>query len=58
MTAVIVSIGVIMPIRPLGSYLGLTPLPWLYWWLLVLTLLGYMLLTQAVKTWLIRPVWI
>ena len=54
MTAVIMSIGVMLPITPLGTYLGFTPLPPLYWLLLVLTLLAYMLLTQAVKTWLIR----
>ena len=57
MTAVIMSIGVLIPITPLGPYLGFTRLPPLYWLLLVLTLLAYMLLTQAVKTWLIRRAW-
>ena len=52
------SIGVLIPITPLGPYLGFTPLPPLYWFLLALTLLAYMLLTQGVKTWLIRRAWI
>ena len=57
MTAVIMSIGVLIPFTPLGAYLGFTRLPPLYWLLLVLTLLAYMLLTQAVKSWLIRRAW-
>jgi Mg2+-importing ATPase len=58
MTSVIMSIGVLIPITPLGRYLGFTGLPPLYWFLLALTLLAYMLLTQGVKTWLIRRAWI
>jgi Mg2+-importing ATPase len=57
MTSVVMSIGVILPMSPVGSYLGFTPLPPLYWMLLALTLLADMLLTQAVKTWLIRRGW-
>ena len=57
MTAVIMSIGVIIPITSLGRYLGFTKLPPLYWFLLALTLIAYMLLTQGVKTWLIRRAW-
>jgi Mg2+-importing ATPase len=57
MTFVIMSIGVILPMTPMGGYLGFTPLPPLYWLLLALTLVAYMLLTQAVKTWLIRRGW-
>ena len=51
------AIGVILPFTPVGSYLGFTPLPPLYWPLLAVTLLAYVLLTQAVKTWLIRRGW-
>lgn len=58
MTAVVMSIGVLIPMTPLGPFLGFTALPPLYWPLLALTLLCYMLLTQAVKTWLIRRNWI
>ena len=36
----------------------LHPLPPLYWPLLAVTLLGYVLLTQAVKTWLFRKGWV
>ena len=58
MTAVIMGIGVLIASTPLGGYLGFTPLPPLYWLLLVLTLLAYISLTQVVKTWLIRRAWI
>ena len=58
MTALIMSVGVLIPLTPLGSYLGFTRLPFLYWPLLALTLLAYMFLTQGVKAWLIRRVWV
>ena len=57
-TAVIMSIGILLPMTRLGSYLGFTELPPLYWPLLVLTLVCYMGLTQVVKTWLVRRNWI
>jgi Mg2+-importing ATPase len=57
-TAVIMMIGVWLPISPLGPWLGLTPLPSLYWPLVVLTLLSYVFLTQMVKMWLLRKAWI
>ena len=57
MTAVIMSIGVLIPVTPLGRYLGFAPLPRLYWFLLALTLVAYMVLTQGVKTWLVRRAW-
>jgi Mg2+-importing ATPase len=58
MTAVIMSLGVLIPISPIGAYLGFTVLPHLYWPLLGLTLLGYVLVTQVVKTWLIARRWV
>jgi P-type Mg2+ transporter len=58
MTAVIMAIGVLIPFTPVGAYLGFTMLPTLYWLLLTLTLLTYMVLTQGVKTWLIRRAWV
>ena len=58
MTSVIMAIGVLIPITSPGRYLGFAPLPRLYWFLLAVTLLAYMLLTQGVKTWLIRRAWI
>ena len=42
---------------PLRRLLGFTPLPPLYWPLLALTLLCYVVLTQGVKTWLLRRHW-
>lgn len=57
-TAVIMAIGAWLPSSPIGHWLGFTPLPLLYWPLLGLTLLGYVLLTQGVKMWLIRKAWI
>jgi Mg2+-importing ATPase len=57
-TAVIMAVGVLIPFSPIGPYLGFTTLPPLYWLALGLTLLAYMLLTQGVKTWLIRRAWI
>ena len=61
----IVTTVVIMAVGHLAAVLarsarrsGFTPLPPLYWPLLAVTLLGYVLLTQAVKTWLLRRAWI
>jgi Mg2+-importing ATPase len=49
---------VAIPFSPLGPYLGFSQLPWLYWPLLALTLLCYIVLTQVMKTWLLRRQWI
>jgi Mg2+-importing ATPase len=57
-TAAVMAVGVWLPESPLGPAFGFTPLPALYWPLLGLTLLGYVVLTQAVKTWLLRRGWI
>ncbi|MGH7970103.1 MAG: cation transporting ATPase C-terminal domain-containing protein, partial [Limisphaerales bacterium] len=57
-TVVIMLIGACLPYSPLAAPLGFVPLPFLYWPLLVLTLLCYVALTQAVKTWLIRKSWV
>lgn len=58
MSSVAMLSGVALACLPLGEYLGFTPLPWLYWLLLVPTLVGYVVLTQAVKTWLLSRNWI
>ncbi len=58
MSAAIMLIGIALPFSPFGHYLGFTPLPPLYWPLLTLTLVGYVVLTQTVKTWLLRRKWI
>lgn len=57
-SACILGVGVAIPASPLGSYLGFSMLPPLYWPLLVLTLLSYVVLTQLIKTWLLRMKWI
>jgi P-type Mg2+ transporter len=41
-----------------ASALGFTPLPSLYWPILLLTLFGYTALTQTIKMSLLRKHWI
>jgi Mg2+-importing ATPase len=50
--------GAWLPYSPLAPALGLEHLPALYWPILLLTLLGYMGLTQSIKVWLLRKHWI
>ena len=57
-TAVIMVLGAWLPFSPLGPAFGFTPLPALYWPFLVVTLIGYVWLTQMVKTWLFRKAWV
>lgn len=56
-TVVIMMIGASLPFSPIGPMLGFTPLPLLYWPLVAAILLGYVLLTQTVKTWLLKTGW-
>lgn len=58
MTGVIMAVGVALPATSFGTSLGFTPLPWLYWPLLCGSLACYVILTQIVKTWLVRKGWI
>jgi Mg2+-importing ATPase len=59
-TVMVMAIGVWLPWSPIGPWLfpNLPPFPGWYWPLLALTLFCYVLLTQGVKTWLIRKGWI
>ncbi len=57
-SGVIMLIGVWLPSSLVGHWLGFTALPSRYWPLLGLTLFGYVALTQAVKTWLVRHAWV
>ncbi len=57
-TLSIMAFGTWLPNSPLASALGLTHLPPLYWPILLLTLLGYIGLTQTIKVWLLRKNWI
>ncbi len=54
----IMAIGIAVPFTPLGTYLGFTAPPPMYWPFLVVTLLSYVVLTQLVKMWLLRRKWI
>jgi P-type Mg2+ transporter len=57
-SALIMLVGILLPISPFGPWLGFAPLPHLYWPLLVLTLLIYCVLTHSVKKLLLRRHWI
>src|SRR5690349_16999154 len=54
----VMAFGMWLPLSPLASSLGLAQLPRMYWPILMLTLLGYMSLTQITKAWLLRKKWI
>jgi Mg2+-importing ATPase len=53
-STLIMGIGVWLPNSPLAASLGLVRLPALYWPVLLVTLIAYVLLTQGVKSLLIR----
>jgi Mg2+-importing ATPase len=57
-TLSIMAFGIWLPSSPLASSLGLAQLPRMYWPILLMTLLGYVSLTQAIKVWLLRKKWI
>ena len=46
--------GACLTVSPVASALGFVPLPGLYWLLLAAMLVGYVALTQVVKTWYYR----
>lgn len=57
-TIFVMAIAIWLPTSPAAAALGLTPLPLLYWPILVATALSYVVLTQLVKAWLLRKMWI
>jgi len=57
-SAIIMSVGLLLPHSALGPALGFTELPWLYWPILFMTLLCYVILTQVVKAYLLKKSWI
>ena len=57
-TTIIMCVGAWLPDSPIGPTLGFTPLPALYWPILAATLVAYVVLTQAAKTWLFRKRWV
>ncbi|HTM46251.1 MAG TPA: magnesium-translocating P-type ATPase, partial [Polyangiaceae bacterium] len=54
----VMAVAVVLPFTLLGHYLGFTTLPPLYWVYLAATVICYLLLTQAVKSWLFQRRWI
>ncbi|MGZ3418659.1 MAG: magnesium-translocating P-type ATPase [Polyangiales bacterium] len=57
-SGIIMAVGIALPFTPLGRYLGFTALPALYWPYIALTLFCYVVLTQLVKSQLLRRHWI
>jgi Mg2+-importing ATPase len=57
-TLVIMAVGAYIPYSPLALWLGMVPLPAMFWPILALTLLCYVVLTQLVKMWLIKKNWL
>ncbi|HEX7941521.1 MAG TPA: hypothetical protein VF488_06930 [Gemmatimonadaceae bacterium] len=47
----IIAAGIALPFSPVGRHLGFTRLPSSDWPILAVTLAGYLLLTQGVKSW-------
>jgi Mg2+-importing ATPase len=56
-TLLVMAAGVYLPFSPVAGALGFTPLPGLYWLFLFITVICYVALTQAVKTWLLKKAW-
>lgn len=48
-TGVVMAVGICIPFSPLGHIVGLVPLPWAYFPLLVATLFGYCVVAQGMK---------
>ena len=57
-TLIVMGVGIWLSFPPQGTFVGFVELPALYWPLLALTLVLYVLLTQGVKTWLMRRGWL
>jgi len=57
-TVLVMLAGIWLPFSPIAGALGFQALPRGYWPLIFLTLLCYTVLTQLVKTWLLRRKWI
>jgi Mg2+-importing ATPase len=52
------ALGAYLPYSALAPTLGFVPLPPTFWPLLLVTLLCYVGLTQAIKMWLARKGWV
>lgn len=58
MTLATLCIGISLPYSPLAVALGFVPMPWSYWGLVIPLVLGYLALTQIIKSWMLRRGWI
>ncbi len=56
-TLLVMATGLYLPFSPIAGALGFTPLPGLYWPFLLITVVCYVALTQAVKTWFLKKAW-
>ncbi|MBP6862655.1 MAG: magnesium-translocating P-type ATPase [Neisseriaceae bacterium] len=54
MSILVMGLGIYIPFSPLGTVVGLQPLPWSYFPWLVITLLSYCVVAQGMKTLYIR----
>jgi Mg2+-importing ATPase len=57
-TVCVMAVGIWLPYSPAADALHFRPLPGGYWPIVIGILFSYMVLTQLVKTWLIRKRWI
>jgi Mg2+-importing ATPase len=56
-TLLVMAAGLYLPFSPVAGALGFTPLPALYWPFLLVTVVCYVALTQAVKSWFLKKAW-
>jgi Mg2+-importing ATPase len=49
----VMAIGIMIPFTPIGSALGMVPLPGLYFTWLAVILVGYCTFTQVIKSWFV-----
>lgn len=57
-SAIIMGIGIWLPFSPVAKALHFVPVAGLYWPIVVAILFSYIVLTQIVKMWLIKRMWI
>jgi Mg2+-importing ATPase len=57
-TLIVMAVGIWMSFPPLGHWFDFVALPPLFWPLVVLTSVMYVLVTQAVKMWLLKRGWL
>lgn len=51
----VVALGIVLPLSPLGSYLGFVPPPTLFFFILACMVILYLLLVEGVKQWFYKP---